>query len=125
MNRFLLLVVPILLFSSNVRGGKENELSSLPEDELTVIVNGQEVTGEEKKARLQGLAETESEARLKGAGIGVLIKAGTDGGPVIVKTLTNSPAAKAGLTPGDVIAAIDDESMKGLAFTKEIGREHV
>jgi C-terminal processing protease CtpA/Prc len=120
MNQLLLLATLTTLLSAKSVQAQTNEFFGVPGDELTVMVNGKEVTGEEKKARLLEMQKTESEMRLKGAGIGAQVARGKDGLPVIVKSLPDSAAAKAGLIQGDVIVAVDHEPTKGLAFTNVI-----
>src|SRR5438132_5305814 len=97
------------LFLATSAGAQTNQLFGVTEDELTVIVNGREATGEEKKLHLLELDKMKSETQLKGAGIGAVVSLAKDGLPVIVSPLADTPAAKAGLTQGDVIVAIDHE----------------
>ena len=109
-----------------------NQLFGVPEDELVVTVNGRELKGEEKKARLQAMGKLtkltkllelpQSDFQLKGAGIGAQIALTKEGLPFIVTPLPESPAAMAGLTQGDVIVAIDNEPTKGQDFMKIIQR---
>ena len=122
MNRLCSFIALTVLLSATGAGAQTNQLFGVPEDELTVIVNGREVTGEEKKSRLLEQEKMESETRLKGAGIGAVVSLAKDGLPVIVRSLPDTPAAKAGLMQGDVIVAIDRETTKGLAFSNVISR---
>jgi len=115
MKKLLLLPALTALFAATSAPAQTNELLGVPEDELTVIVNAEDVTGGRKKARL-----LEPQMRLKGAGIGALIAKGKDGQPVIVKSLPDSPSAKAGLIKGDVIVAVGREPTKGLEITNVI-----
>ena len=120
MKKLLLLPALTALFAATSAPAQTNELLGVPEDELIVIVNAKDLAGLRKKDRLLEQQEMESEMRPKGAGIGALIAKGKDGQPVIVKSLPDSPSAKAGLTKGDVIVAVDREPTKGLPITNEI-----
>jgi len=122
MNRLCSFIVLTALFSATGAGAQTNQLFGVTEDELTVIVNGREATGEEKKLHLLELDKMKSETQLKGAGIGAVVSLTKDGLPVIVSPLADTPAAKAGLTQGDVIVAIDHETTEGLALSNVISR---
>ena len=120
MKKLLLLPALTALFAATSAPAQTNELLGVPEDELTVIVNAEDVTGWRKRAPLLEHQKIESAMRPKGAGIGALIAKGKDGQPVIVKSLTNSPSAKAGLIKGDVIVAVGRDPTKGLEITNVI-----
>ena len=120
MKQLRLLPALTALFAATSAPAQTNELLGVPEDELIVIVNAKDLAGLRKKDRLLEQQEMESEMRPKGAGIGALIAKGKDGQPVIVKSLPDSPSAKAGLIKGDVIVAVGREPTKGLPITNVI-----
>ncbi len=127
LNQFFLFIVLTALFSVAGAHAETNQLFGVAEDELTVIVNGREVTGAEKKARLQEQKEStstfpKSDYRLGDAGIGAYIGLTKEGFTVILKLLPESPAAKVGLKQGDVIVAIDHDSAEGQDLMKVIQR---
>ena len=67
MNRLCSFIALMALFLATSAGAQTNQLFGVTEDELTVIVNGREATGEEKKLHLLELDKMKSETQLKGA----------------------------------------------------------
>lgn len=56
--------------------------------------------------------------RLKGSYVGIGIElAPTDGRPVVITALDDSPAMEAGIVPGDVIVAVDGKDTAGTTWT--------
>ena len=120
MKKLLLLPALTALFAATSAPAQTNEILGVPEDELTVIVNAEDLAGLRRKEGLLEQHKMYWEMRPKGAGIGALIAKGKDGQPVIVKSLPDSPCAKAGLIKGDVIVAVGREPTKGLEITSVI-----
>jgi putative serine protease PepD len=51
-------------------------------------------------------------------------QAGFDGGAAIQKVVTGSPAAQAGLQPGDVVVAVDDQALDTMSALALALRDH-
>ncbi len=54
------------------------------------------------------------------SGVGIQIQSDPDGSLKVVQPLTDSPAIKAGIKPGDVITRIDGKSAKGITTTQAV-----
>jgi C-terminal processing protease CtpA/Prc len=118
MKKLFAIIASIALSVFAAESAETNELLSLAEDELTVIVNGRPVEGAEKTKVLLEQKKLDGAGK---AGIGAQIGQ-MNGTFVIIKPLPDSPAMKAGLLQGDVIAAIDGTPTEGLALAEVVQR---
>jgi carboxyl-terminal processing protease len=69
----------------------------------------------------QQLAEIDGQLQGKFTGIGAQIEL-RDGNVTVITPLPDSPAFKAGLRPGDVIEAVDDQPIRGLEISAVVRR---
>jgi len=116
--------------SARRRRGAGGALAWAADDDapqVRVFVNGREVgTGDQagNGAVVVSIAEAEdTEEPAAKVFLGVKV-APSDEGASVLGVIEDSPAAKAGLKPGDVITAVNDERIEGPAALVERLREH-